>query len=305
MLAAFFRNRKAAAAGDGNRRKEEGMNDPASTPDSLSLQLARIAHEAGAVIMPFFGRASARSKADNSPVTEADEAAEAHILKALAKEWPELPVVAEELAAAGRLPVIGRRFFLVDPLDGTREFISGRGEFTVNIALVEDGVPACGAVYAPAAGRMFIGRRGHGAWHARIASDETLHSAAFRPVTDLAATARKDTSSRSGTAGLRAVASRSHRSPETDAWLAARGISEVVPAGSSLKLCVLATGEADVYPRLGSTMEWDIAAGQAVLEAAGGQVLEAETGRPLRYGKAEAGFANPPFIAWAPGVNPF
>ncbi len=259
-------------------------------------ELARIAHQAGCIIMPFFGQAHVRHKADRSPVTEADEAAESHILERLHERFPDIPVIAEELSAAGRLPKVGDRFFLVDPLDGTREFISGRGEFTVNIALVEDGKPIVGVVYAPAIDRMFVGEAGKGCRHGKVSTDTTFTPESLVPCPSV----RKGRSQ-----PLRAVASRSHRTPETEAWLKAHGITEIVSMGSSLKLCGLATGEAEVYPRLGRTMEWDIAAGQAVLEAAGGQVLEATTGHPLRYGKAEAGFANPPFVAWAPGVTPF
>ncbi len=264
--------------------------------NATATELARIAHQAGRIIMPFFGKAQVRHKADRSPVTEADEAAEACILERLQERFPDIPVVAEELAAAGHVPDVGDRFFLVDPLDGTREFISGRGEFTVNIAYVEDGRPVVGVVYAPAIESMFLGVVGEGCRHGKVSPD-----AAFSPESLAPCAPAQEIGSRP----LRAVASRSHRTPETDAWLREHGITAIVSMGSSLKLCGLAEGAAEVYPRLGRTMEWDIAAGQAVLEAAGGQVLEAETGRPLRYGKRDAGFANPPFVAWAPGVTPF
>ena len=263
------------------------------TPDAPSL--ARIAHAAGRAIMPHFGSAEARLKSDSSPVTAADEAAEAVILAALGERWPDIPVIAEELAAAGRLPEIGARFLLVDPLDGTREFIAGRDEFTVNIALVEVGRPVAGVVLAPASGRMFAADAAHGVLTGTVPHDEEFRDAALSPC---------EPPRREAGAPLRAVASRSHRSPETDEWLNARGITDVVAAGSSLKLCALVEGRAEVYPRLGRTMEWDIAAGQAVLEAAGGRVLEAESGAPLRYGKAARGYDNPPFIAWAAGVRP-
>ncbi len=251
-------------------------------------RLAALAREAGAEILRVrAGGVRVRTKADASPVTQADEAAEAIILKGLAAGWPDIPVIAEEAAAAGVLPDVAERFFLVDPLDGTKSFISGREDFTVNIALIEDGAPVSGVVLAPATGRLYAGERGAGAFFA----EGEGAPAPLRP----AGPAR---------AGLRAVISADHHDAETQAWLEAHGVSDVISAGSSLKLCVLAEGRADVYPRFGRTMAWDIAAGQAVLEAAGGRVLEAATGRPLRYRGAADGFANPPFVAWAPGVRP-
>ncbi len=251
--------------------------------------LAALARRAGAEILRIRERgAKVREKADSSPVTEADEAAEAVILAGLKELWLDIPVIAEEEAAAGRLPDTGRRFFLVDPLDGTKSFIAGREDFTVNIALIEDGAPVAGVVHVPAKGELYAGDKQAGAFFAR--GDAPLAPMQHKP--------------RDAGKGLRAVASLNHRDAQTDAWLAAHGVKDVVAAGSSIKLCLLARGEADVYPRFGRTMEWDIAAGQAVLEAAGGRVLEAESGAPLRYGKAVRGFDNPPFIAWAAGVRP-
>ena len=250
--------------------------------------LAAMARDAGAEILRIRERGyDVRGKADASPVTEADEAAEAIILHGLEELFPGIPVIAEEEAAAGRLPAIERRFLLVDPLDGTKSFIAGREDFTVNIALIEDGAPVIGVVFAPARRWLLAASRDDGAWQASGEAPPT-------PISPAPPGGR-----------MRAVASLNHRDEKTDAWLAEHGITDILAAGSSLKLCLLATGEADVYPRFGPTMEWDIAAGHAVLAAAGGQVLEAGSTRPLRYGKAEEGFLNPPFIAWAPGREPF
>ncbi|WP_231573560.1 3'(2'),5'-bisphosphate nucleotidase CysQ [Thermopetrobacter sp. TC1] len=265
-------------------------------PEEL-VKLGRLAHAAGREIMRHYGQAAVRTKADDSPVTAADEAGEAIILKGLEEFWPDVPVVAEEMVAAqGRPTFSGDVFFLVDPLDGTREFIAKRDEFTVNIARIEGGRPVFGVVYAPALRRMYLGDvQNRRAFIGTCSPDEAFSEKAFVALRPEARPKGR----------LRAVASRSHRSPETDTWLKDHGIADVVSYGSSLKLCALAEGKADVYPRLGRTMEWDIAAGQAVLEATGGQVLVADSDEPLRYGKAEAGFANPPFVAWAAGVEPF
>lgn len=257
--------------------------------------LADIAADAAAPILAIYGRADVgeRAKADGSPVTLADAAAEAVILAGLARAYPDIPVVAEEAAAAGSTPTTGRRFFLVDPLDGTQEFISRNGDFTVNIALVEDGEPVCGVVLAPAHGLVFRGARGQGAergvYHEGGLSD-------WRPIGVTPAPA-----------GLRVVASRSHMSAETQSFIDRFSVAELVPAGSSLKFCRVACGEADLYPRLGRTMEWDTAAGDAVLRAAGGWVRTLD-GRPLVYGKRglsdDVDFANPWFVA-SGGLDPF
>ena len=219
-----------------------------------------------------------RRKDDASPVTEADEQAEAHILAGLRKLAPQFPIVAEEEVAAGRIPEVGRAFWLVDPLDGTKEFINHNDEFTVNIALVEDGAPTLGVVLAPALGRLFAGDVAAGG--ASVEDERGRRSIRCRTVP---------------ADGLTVVASRSHGDATAlDAFLAGRKVASIRGAGSSLKLCVIAAGEADLYPRLGRTMEWDIAAGHAVLAAAGGSV-ETLAGAPLRYGKA--GFENPHFVA--------
>ncbi|WP_245942290.1 3'(2'),5'-bisphosphate nucleotidase CysQ [Sphingomonas gilva] len=248
--------------------------------------LVRLAVAAGQAIMPFYrGPCAISTKADASPVTEADRAAEAIILAGLRALDPALPVIAEEEAAAGRVPQTGSTFVLVDPLDGTREFVAGRDEFTVNIAIVDEGVPVRGVVYAPALGRLWAGDIGTGAWRARIDAERD-GDLRRQPIA-----ARQPPA-----AGLVAVASRSHRTPETDAYLARFTISDLVSAGSSLKFCLVAEGKADLYPRLGRTMEWDTAAGHAVLRAAGGEVLTLD-GLPLTYGKRERGYDNPHFVA--------
>jgi 3'(2'), 5'-bisphosphate nucleotidase len=245
--------------------------------------MSRLAREAGQVIMSVYATDfSVRGKSDASPVTEADERAEAVILRGLRSLSPEAPVVAEEEVAAGRVPEVAERFWLVDPLDGTKEFISRNGEFTVNIALIEGGRPILGVVHAPALGRLFVGEAGVGAW---------VEDAQGR---------REIRCRRPPEEGLTVVASRSHGDPEAlAAFLAGRKVAAERSAGSSLKLCLVAEGEADVYPRLGRTMEWDIAAGHAVLAAAGGKVVTM-SGEPLGYGKS--GFDNPHFAAWGLGA---
>ena len=241
--------------------------------------LLPIIRAAGDVVMAVYRTDFAVSgKDDASPVTEADERAEALILPELARLAPDIPAVSEEEAAAGRIPAVGERFWLVDPLDGTKEFISRNGEFTVNIALIEQGRPVLGVVFAPELDRLFAGAAGLGAF----VEDKGLR----RPIATRQPPAE----------GLTVVASRSHGDAEAlAAFLDGRKVARQTNAGSSLKLCLVAAGEADVYPRLGRTMEWDIAAGDAVLRAAGGCVHELD-GSPLRYGKAD--FANPHFAAW-------
>jgi 3'(2'), 5'-bisphosphate nucleotidase len=225
-----------------------------------------------------------QTKRDESPVTAADHAAEAVILARLAQGAAGIPVIAEEQVAAGNVPAAARSFFLVDPVDGTKEFIQKRGDFTVNIALVRDGVPQLGVVYAPARSQLFAGDVTAGNAFRTEQSPEDSKQATRTPIR----------TRQPGTAGLTVVASRSHRSPETDAWLAQVQVAELVSVGSSLKFCLVAAGEADLYPRLGPTMEWDTAAGHAVLTAAGGEVVNLD-GSPFRYGKPD--FRNPFFIA--------
>lgn len=223
-------------------------------------------------------------KADQSPVTIADHAAEALILERLAKAAPGIPVIAEEEVAAGRIPATGAEFFLVDPLDGTKEFVQRRPEFTVNVALIRDGAPVLGVVYAPASASLYGGDVGSDSAFRSRQSTANGGIAARHPIRVRAVPA----------SGLTVVSSRSHSTPQTDAYLAAYTVSERVCVGSSLKFCLVAAAEADLYPRLGPTMEWDTAAGHAVLVAAGGAVW-APDGLPLRYGKA--GFRNSDFVA--------
>ena len=257
---------------------------------ALLQSLIYSAQRAGGAIMAVYATDFAvRDKADASPVTAADEAAEKIILADLASIAPGIPVVAEEAVAAGKAPSVAgqasiERFFLVDPLDGTREFVSRRDEFTVNLALIEAGMPVLGVVYAPARRELYWGDvRANKAGRIEADPDGTMPSMgnaiAARPPPD---------------AGLVAVASRSHRTPETDALLAAYPVTEFRSIGSSLKFCLVASGEADIYPRIGTTMEWDTAAGHAVLVAAGGRVTGLQ-GEPFLYGKP--GFRNGNFIA--------
>lgn len=247
-----------------------------NVPSSRLLTLVKIARAAGVVVMRHYEAGSAaRIKSDRSPVTDADEEAEKLILAELAKAFPDVPVVAEEAVAAGHIAQVGRRFFLVDPVDGTKEFVKRGGEFTVNIGEIIDGVPVAGVVLAPAIGRLFAGDE-TGAYE--FDGEHARPIAARTPDAD----------------GLVAVASRSHPDPKTDAYLKSLPIKGLTNAGSSLKFCLLAAGEADIYPRAGQTCEWDTAAGHAVLKAAGG-VLTTWDGAPFTYGKPD--FLNPHFIA--------
>lgn len=241
-----------------------------------------IVREAGGLILEIYDSGfSVSGKDDGSPVTEADRRAEELIVPRLQALLPGVPVVAEEAVSRGEAPEVAERFWLVDPLDGTKEFISRNGEFTVNIALIEAGQPVLGVVLAPALGRLFAGAQGAGAY----VDDE----AGKRVIT--VRTPPEE--------GLTVVASRSHGDAEAlERLLAGRKVAQLKSAGSSLKLCLVAAGEADLYPRLGRTMEWDIAAGHGVLAAAGGAVVTLED-LPLRYGKA--GFENPHFVARGAG----
>ena len=252
----------------------------------LADLFARLAVEAGWIALDLYERGCAvAAKPDASPVTEADLRAEAAILEGLARAAPDLPVVAEETVARDGPPRCPARFALVDPLDGTREFVTRNGEFTVNIALIEDGAPTLGIVFAPTLGVLWGGLAGVGAFaetHARGAR---------------AASGRRAIATRRAPDRLVALASRSHGDPRTEAFLATLPLASRQSAGSSLKFCRIAEGVADVYPRFSPTMEWDTAAGHAVLAAAGGIVTTPE-GAPFLYGKCEAGYRNGPFLAW-------
>jgi 3'(2'), 5'-bisphosphate nucleotidase len=249
----------------------------------LLVRMVETAREAGALIMRHYEtEIERRHKADKSPVTVADEEAEHLILRRLSEFAPAIPVVAEESAAAGKITDVSRGvFFLVDPLDGTKEFLNRNGEFTVNIALVEHGLPTAGVVFAPAMERMFWGHDKE-AYEERTATKHVRRIATREPPKD----------------GMIAIASRSHRDRMTDQLLALYPIKELIAAGSSMKFCVIAAGEADLYPRHGPTMEWDTAAGDAVLRAAGGRVTRLDGKTPLIYGNAAENFQNQSFIAW-------
>ena len=247
-------------------------------------RLRNIALRAGEAILEVYTSDFAvERKDDASPVTEADRRAEALILDALRREVTDaFPIVAEEEVAAGRMPVIDSGpFWLVDPLDGTKEFIKRQGEFTVNIALIEGGRPLLGIVHAPAKSATYWGSR-HGAFADTGGSGG--QPIACRPVPEK---------------GVIVVASKSHRNPQLEAFLATLDLAESISAGSSIKFCMVAAGRADIYPRTGRTMEWDTAAGQAVLVAAGGSVRTLD-GKELGYGKP--GFENPHFVARGRGA---
>ena len=244
----------------------------------------RLALEAGDAIMEIY-RASdiaVRAKEDMSPVTEADEAADALISAGLREAFPDVPLVTEEQAESHG--VRADTFLIVDPLDGTRQFVERIGDFTVNIAFVERGVPIWGIVHAPARGRMF-----------RTLPDGTSVEEAAQ-----GGAAKPLRVSPPDNAALTVVASRSHRDQATDDYIARYAVDDSKSVGSSLKFCLVAAGEADLYPRLGRTMEWDTAAGHAVLRAAGGHVARIEDHAPLRYGKP--GYENPSFVAFSEGV---
>jgi 3'(2'), 5'-bisphosphate nucleotidase len=252
--------------------------------------LRRLALEAGDRILEVYNGPDfdVRSKSDASPVTEADEAADAIISAGLRAAFPDVPLITEEQAASHAQSA--STFFIVDPLDGTKEFVQRRGDFTVNIAYVQNGVPTHGVVYAPAKGRLFYTPSAGGSVE-EIGPFDRDHIGGSRPIR----VSRPDNSA------LMVVASKSHRDQATDDYISRYAVRDMTSAGSSLKFCLVATGEADLYPRLGRTMEWDTAAGDAVLRGAGGRVVRFDDHQPLVYGKA--GWDNPFFIAYAPGVE--
>ncbi len=260
------------------------MNTSARAGHTPSLAaLEAVVRKAGALIMQVYGTAfDVQHKADASPVTQADQLAEDCITAALHALDPHTPVVAEEAAAMGQAPAASPRFWLVDPLDGTREFVARNGEFTVNVALIEAGEPVLGLVYAPVLDDLYLGEAGQGAWRVSQGQRQAIRGRALvAPATTLAC-------------------SRSHGDEAAlNAWLQVvqppLTVGNRLAIGSSLKFGLLAAGVADVYPRFGPTMEWDTAAGHAVLRAAGGDVLCLD-GQPLRYGKP--GYRNPHFVAW-------
>ncbi len=248
---------------------------------------ATLAVKAGAVVMEIYNRGCAfRMKSDASPVSEADEKAEEVVLAGLAHALPGIPVIAEESVARGDVPPISGTFILVDPLDGTKEFMCKNGEFTVNIALISNGVPIAGAVYAPALGKLWFG--GDDAYQCEVAPGAPLP-----PRSEWRALKTRVVPQD----GLIAVVSRSHGDVATEAFLSKLPVNECRSAGSSLKFCLVAEGLADVYPRFAPTMEWDTAAGEAVLRAAGGKMLNCDKSA-FRYGKTPEQYRNPSFIAW-------
>ncbi|WP_233128342.1 3'(2'),5'-bisphosphate nucleotidase CysQ [Maricaulis sp. W15] len=254
--------------------------------NAIAFEFARICSLAAVKVMEIYeSDFEARGKDDKSPVTDADELAEKIILTELAHLLPEIPVLAEESFAAGFRPKTDGAFILVDPVDGTKEFINKNGEFTVNIALIEGRVPTAGCVFAPARERIFVG--GTQAWAGTLKAGQSVSADALALISTRARPA----------SGMTAVMSRSHADETTLAFADAQGVTERVSAGSSLKFCLIAEGTADVYPRFGPTMEWDTGAGHAVLNAAGGAVLTPD-GVPFVYAKEDAGYLNGAFVAW-------
>ncbi|UWR26438.1 3'(2'),5'-bisphosphate nucleotidase CysQ [Sulfitobacter sp. S223] len=258
--------------------------------EKLTRVMRTLSLEAGDKIMEIYGQDDfdVKSKSDDSPVTAADEAADKIISDGLRKAFPDVMLVTEEQSATHS--TTGDTFLIVDPLDGTKEFIHRRGDFTVNIALVEAGVPTRGVVYAPAKNRMFF----------TDASGQSVEETGAFDKENVGSTAAISVSKPDNSA-LMVVASKSHRDQATDDYIGKYDVKDMKSAGSSLKFCLVATGEADLYPRVGRTMEWDTAAGHAVLKGAGGDVIRFDDHSPLTYGKAD--YANPFFIAYAPGVD--
>lgn len=257
----------------------------------LTETMRDAALRAGAEIMEVYGTEDFQieTKDDDSPVTAADQRADTVILAALTDAFPETLVVTEEQAASHSKSAAS--FLIVDPLDGTKEFIKRRGDFTVNIAYVENGHPIRGVVYAPAKGRLFYTR----------ADGSTVEEAGPHHAGAPAGALTPLHVSQPDNGALMVVASKSHRDAATDAYIGRYSVEDMKSAGSSLKFCLVAAGEADIYPRLGRTMEWDTAAGHAVLAGAGGAVVRFDGHEPLVYGKP--GYENPFFIAYAPGVR--
>lgn len=257
-------------------------------PDSrLFDALTAIASRAAAAILEAGAAPPVRLKADNSPVTAADEAAEATILEELARLLPGVPVISEEAVARGEVPALGANFILVDPLDGTREFIAGLTEYTVNIGLIADGAPVLGIIAAPALGLVWRGVVGRRAERMRLPPGAT-------PDAGIERTALR---TRRAPQRLIATVSRSYPDPATNAFIDRMPEATRLTCGSSLKFCQIAEGTADVYPRLVPPMQWDIAAGHAIVVAAGGIVAQPD-GSPLLYGTTQEGFRASPFIAW-------
>jgi len=272
----------ASSPPSGDEKAMVAMTNSLNRP-KLVRALLEFAVAAGGVVTDYVqGEMTVERNPDGSPVTPADHLAEAIILAGIAHAAPGIPAVAEEEAAAGRVPAVGDRFFLVDALDGTKEFISGGTDYTVNIGLIEGGSPTLGVVYAPARSMLYWGdTQSNQAWQAV----QPPHGQRQPQIGISVVQPHR---------ALRAVASKSHNTPETESWLRSAAVTHRVSIGSSLKFVLIAAGEADVYPRPAPTMEWDTAAGDAILRAAGGRVLDLD-GKPLMYGKPR--FYNPGFLA--------
>lgn len=274
------------------------IDDKTTMTDTLIFGMCALALEAGInAIKHYHHGVEVDTKADNSPVTLADREGEDIISAGLKTLCPDIQIIGEEAASVALPSAIDDVFFLLDPLDGTKEFINQRTDFTVNIGLIAQKIPIAGVVYAPALGRLFFTRPDKGA-------NKTVNKAYEMPLEAVAENlatlnidkAKQIMARKTPDKGAVVVASRSHRAPQTDIWLKTRKVQSITSAGSSLKFCLLATGEADLYPRHGRTMEWDTAASHAVLLAAGGTVTQFD-GTPLTYGKLERGLDNPFFLA--------
>ncbi len=278
-------------SGIGNNTREFGQPKEMTLDfDRMNTVFRRLALEAGDRIMEIYGRDDfqVKTKSDDSPVTIADEAADAIITAGLKEAFPDIVLVTEEQADSHSAKA--DKFIIVDPLDGTKEFIKRRGDFTVNIAYVENGTPIRGVVYAPARERLFY----------TDANGQSVEETGDFPK-DRSGPVSPISVSKPDNDALLVVASKSHRDQATDDYIGKYKVTDSKSAGSSLKFCLVATGEADLYPRVGRTMEWDTAAGHAVLAGAGGQVVRFDDHTPLLYGKED--YANPFFIAYAPGVD--
>jgi 3'(2'), 5'-bisphosphate nucleotidase len=259
--------------------------------EDLAHSIIPIAQRAGAAIMDIYrSNPNTRYKADKSPVTDADHASEDLIIDSLSKLFPAIPVVAEESLAAGNIPDVQRYYFLVDPLDGTKEFIKKNGEFAINIALIEAEIPVFGLIYAPDKADCYVTLGRDIAARFDLLPDR---NPSLRQKFDF----RKLTGDAQEQRPMTAIVSRSHLTPETETFLKDLGDPQRLLLGSALKFGVIARGDADVYPRFGRTSEWDTAAGHALLNATGGCVLTGD-GEPFLYGKKDQSFVNPPFVAW-------
>lgn len=259
-----------------------------SDRQTLARLFGDLVIRAGALAMEVLERPHIEThlKNDKSPVTEADERVEEFLLKALARDLPGVPIVAEEAAARGVTAPRGAAFLLIDPIDGTREFLARSPEFTVNLALIIGDAPVAGAIYAPAMGRVWFG-----------ATESFMADAAPGAPLPAARDWRRLRTRKAPPQGLTALVSKSHLDEATAAFVARLDIADRISAGSSLKFCAIAEGRADVYPRFGPTMEWDTAAGDAILRAAGGVVLDPD-GAPFRYNKTAQNYRNGAFVAW-------